>query len=147
MSLRVSTAPPRLLRAHVTRAAHNRARDAAGVVGRGIGHRQRIGGLQRRRGRLHHKRQAKIQNFNCVIDANHHVPRLEIAMNNTPFMSGFQRLGDLASNHQGLARGHPAVFNTLRQRRPFDKFHHQILLAVAHLELVNRGDVRMIDRG
>ena len=48
---------------------------------------------------------------------------------------------------QGFVHRDRALRDALGERRPLDEFHHQRDRAIGLFESVNRGDVRMVQRG
>jgi hypothetical protein len=90
-------------------------------------------------------RQTEVQYFDQPAVGQHHVGRLQIAMEYPQPMRRRQSVGDL----------HPARKHQLRIRRPFfdhlvqalagDVLHHDVRFAVRLADLVNRADVRMVD--
>ena len=60
---------------------------------------------------------------------------------------GFERVGDLASNWQGLVQRDRAACYAVGEVFALDEFHHEGLDAIGVLEPVNGCDVRVIQRG
>ena len=54
---------------------------------------------------------------------------------------------DLTRHRQRFGKRQRTAFDPLRQRVAFDQFEHQRLPAVRLLKAVDRGNVRMIERG
>ena len=61
--------------------------------------------------------------------------------------AALERFSHLPGDGQRLVHRNRALRNALRKRRAFDQLHHESLHAVGVLEPVDRGDVRMIQRG
>ena len=59
----------------------------------------------------------------------------------------FEGLGDLLRDGQRLGDGNRALRNAIRERRPFDKLHHQRGGGACSLQAVYRRDARMIEGG
>ena len=70
-------------------------------------------------------------------------------------MGGVQRIGDLTGDGQGvgdrkppsLEPGAPSRFDRLPQRWALDQLHDECCRALGALDAIDRGDVRMIQRG
>jgi hypothetical protein len=72
---------------------------------------------------------------------------LEVAMNDALLVRGFERLRDLLRDRQRFVERNGTACEALRKILAFDEFHHQGVQARGLLEAVNRGDVRVIQRG
>jgi hypothetical protein len=59
----------------------------------------------------------------------------------------FERVGDLLRDRHGFVEGDRAPRDALREIVALDELHHEGSQAPAFLEPVDRGDVRMIERG
>jgi hypothetical protein len=92
-------------------------------------------------------RQSKIQHLNCAVSPHLDVRGFQIAVDDPLLMRGFERLGDLARDGQGLVERNGSLRNTICERRPSDEFHHEGGRAVRSFEAVDLGDVGVVQRG
>ena len=97
--------------------------------------------------RFERLRQAEVEDLHRAVGLHLDVRRFQIAMNDPLLMRGFERLGNLFRDGQRLVDRDRPARNALRQVLALDEFHHEGLHAVGVLEPVDRGDVRMIQRG
>ena len=65
-------------------------------------------------------------------------------MDDALLVRGFKRVGDLLGDGECLVEWNRATGNALGQVVTFDQFHHEGVHAGGFFELVDRGDVRMI---
>ena len=80
------------------------------------------------------------------VDADLDVGGFEVAMDDAAFVRHLQRLGHLQGYRQGPVERHRTVFQQLCQILALGQLHDEQLLAVGFLDLVDTGDVRMIER-
>ena len=99
MSLRLSTGLPRACSGLMYPAVPKMTPDIVGLCPRGPQAGRRIGLLSIRcngRGLFHRAGQAEVEYLDRAIGTNNDVGRLEVAVNNSVFMGGFECLGNLA---------------------------------------------------
>ena len=77
----------------------------------------------------------------------HHVAGFQVAMNDAAAVGFVERVRNLEAVLQELGSGKRALFESGRQRLPFEIFHHQIINSVLVAYVVERADVRMIQAG
>ena len=92
-------------------------------------------------------RETEVEHLDGAVGADLDVRRLEIAMDDAALVRGFEGLGDLLRDRQRLVERDRPARDALRQIVAFDEFHHERRDARALFEPVDRGDVRMIQRG
>src|SRR5262249_21922535 len=85
----------------------------------------------------------EVENFYCAVRLEFDVRRLEVAMDYPLLVRGVERVTDLARDRQRLLQRDGAGFDPLRQCRPIDQFHHQVVGA----DVVNLADVGVIEGG
>ena len=68
-------------------------------------------------------------------------------MNDTVFVGGLERLGDLARNRERLVQGQGATRDAIGKRWPVDEFKHECVHAARVFEPVDSRDIWMIQRG
>ena len=75
------------------------------------------------------------------------VCRLQVPMDDALFVRRFEGLGDLTREPQRFVRGNRTARHALGQRLSRDQLHDQEVAAIGGVESVQRGDVRVIERG
>ena len=75
------------------------------------------------------------------------VLRLQIAVDDPLLMGSFQGFGDLLGDGEHLVDRDRPLLDAIGQRRPFDQFQDQCLLALGFLQPVDVPDVGMVQRG
>ena len=75
------------------------------------------------------------------------LPGFEIAMDDAGFVRGFERVGDLDGVLDGARRRQRTPRQHLRERLAAHVLHDDEIEAVGGVDLVNRDDVRMNERG
>jgi hypothetical protein len=68
-------------------------------------------------------------------------------MHDPLFVCRFNCLGDLLGDRQRVIDNNGSLRDAIREGRPLDQFHDEGRGALALLETVNGGDVRMIEPG
>ena len=68
-------------------------------------------------------------------------------MNDALAVRGLQCFGDLPGNRDRFLDRHRAFLDAIGQRWPFDELHDESRRDVAAFETIDRGDVRMVQRG
>ena len=93
-------------------------------------------------------RQTEVEHLHGAVGADLDVGGLQIAMDDALLVRGFERLGDLAGDGQGVGKiGDRDPRAMMRgQILALDQLHHERRDAARLLEAVDRGDVRMIQR-
>ena len=82
--------------------------------------------------------------WNASGDKN--VGRLDVAMNNALGVGGIERVGDLDGKGQNQLRVHRLAIDVVLQRQAVKKLHGDERLTRLFPDVVNRADVRMIER-
>src|SRR5882672_10981014 len=72
---------------------------------------------------------------------------LEIAVKDPLLVGGFERVRDLLRDRERLVDRNRSARDALRQVVALDEFHHERRDARALLQALDRGDVRMVQRG
>src|SRR5262245_36375395 len=68
-------------------------------------------------------------------------------MNDSFLMGSFECLGDLPGNGQCLIEGNPLTRNPCGEAFTIHQFEHEELDTVDFVQAIDRGDVRMVQRG
>ncbi len=79
----------------------------------------------------------------CPLDAQPPLATDVLAL----LVCGFQSLGDLLRDGEGLIDGDRPLRDAVSERRSFHQLHHERLHAVGFFEAVDRSDVGMVQRG
>ena len=128
-----------LLRRHIGgRAAHDalftrRDRDHAGLVDR-VGSRQACG-------------EAEVHDLDVAVLGEHHVGRLQVAVDDAPLVRRFERLGDLLRHAQCFRERQRPGPQPLFERLAADELHRNAGAALERRDLVDRADERVIQGG
>ena len=101
-------------------------------------------GLRRPRS-LQSFRQAEVQDLHRAVGADLDVGGFQIAMDDALLMRGFDGVGDLSGDGDGVIDGNRSGGDPLRQVRTIHELHDQGLDRRTVLETVNLRDVRMIE--
>ena len=67
-------------------------------------------------------------------------------MNDASCMRGFERVGDLNANFEHLRAFQRISRDNRSERRPVKELHHDEWLSLVFADVVNRADVRVIER-
>ena len=86
-------------------------------------------------------------NINITPDGTVKVLDFGLAKADRLLVRRFQRLGDLLRDGQRVVNRIAPARDALREILGLDQFYHESLHSVGVLEAVDRGDVRMIQRG
>ena len=90
----------------------------------------------------------KSSTFTVPSGAQLDVRGLQIAMDDALVVRRLERVGDLPRDRHRLVERNRPLSDAVRERRPLDQLQHQRLDTLAgFFEAVNRGDVRMVERG
>ena len=65
-------------------------------------------------------------------------------MNDPLLVRGFEGLGDLLRDGQGLIDRDRSLCDPIRERRSLDQFHHEGLHTVGVFQAVDRGDIWVV---
>jgi hypothetical protein len=77
----------------------------------------------------------------------HHVARLQVAVDHPPAVRGIERAGDLDCDLQRLFDRHGSLAQPRFQALAFEILHHQELDRALAADVVQRADVRMVQAG
>ena len=102
--------------------------------------------VQSRR-RLDQFREAKVEHFDDTVAADHHVGRLEVAVDDAPCVRGGERVGDRDGDAQQLAETHAAAGDRRVEAAPADVLHHDEVPIACRLDFVDGDDVGMVEGG
>ena len=128
-----------LLGCHVWQSAKQRAglRHRRVGLGRGLGQRLARCSLG----------QPEVQHLHCPVFPHLDVRGLQVAVDDTSFVSGFECLSDLLGYRQSFIQRNRALLDPVSQRRPLDQLQHQRTGIVTFLNAVDLRDVRMVQAG
>ena len=88
--------------------------------------------------------ETEVDQRDAVVVAQHHVAGLEVAMKNSHFVDGLQRVREIARIRQRLPRGE-SFGHALAQVAAREMLHRQEQVIVGDAEIVDAHDVRMAD--
>ena len=91
--------------------------------------------------------ETEVEDLDRACGRHFDVRGLEIAVNDAPFMSGIQRIGDLTGERERSRHRKRAAHNPVRQCLSVHQFHHQGRHALGIFDAVDGGDMRVADRG
>ncbi len=77
----------------------------------------------------------------------HHIPRLQIPMDDAEPVGGFERVGDLGAEAEDLRRRQRAAGQTGRQCLALEQFEHEVVDVMRPANVVQTADVRVVERG
>jgi hypothetical protein len=97
--------------------------------------------------RGHRFREAKVEHLDGTCAGHLDIGWLEIAMDDAFLVRGLERLGDLPRDLERLGERQWSTRETIRQRGAIDELHHDRVQPLCDFETVNRGDMRMVQRG
>ena len=108
----------------------------------------RLGGELResRARRAPHRGQAEVQQLGAARPGDEDVGGLQIAVNNAAPVGEVQRLGDLDHEPKQFAQAKWPLAQSRRERLTFEVLHHQVRAAFLEARVVERADVRMVQR-
>src|SRR6516162_4902465 len=86
------------------------------------------------------------QTYDRDLHGERDVRRLQIPVDDALLMGGFERLGDLLGNAEGVINRDGAASDSLIQALAVNEFEHEELRAVGFFEAVDLRDVRVIER-
>ena len=92
-------------------------------------------------------RQAKVENLRLTRRRHHHVAGLDVAMNDAARVRRSQRVGDLDRDRKRAAQIQRPARDKLAHVLPVDELHRNKVDAADIVEIKNRADVWMIERG
>ena len=98
---------------------------------------------------LHRRRlgEAEVDELHLTPGREHHVRRLEIAVDHALGVRLFEPGDDLHRDRERLFEGHRPAGQAVRQRFTLHPLEDEVGRAIHPLEAVDRGDVRMAERG
>ena len=139
---RVGLFPLQLFRRHVLERADDRA-----LGGQRRRHRRGLGHLAAAAGGRHagRTREAEVHELRPVL-REHHVPGLEITMDDSGPMCAIQGVRDLDAELEHLRHRQCTLREPLRESLPVDQLHHQIVGTVLMANVVERADVRVVEQ-
>ena len=91
-------------------------------------------------------REAEVGEEGVVAVADEHVVRLDVAVHEADGVRGVERVGDLAEQVERAPRVERAVADQVDERRPVDQAHREVQAVVGLAGVVDRDDVRMVER-
>ena len=89
-------------------------------------------------------RQPEVEDLHRTVGPHLDIGRFQIAVDDSLLVRGFERLGDLFRDRERFIEWNRALRDSIGKRGTFDQFEHQRRRAIALLEPVNRGNVRMV---
>jgi hypothetical protein len=89
--------------------------------------------------------ETKIQHLGRAVGGDHHVGGLQVTMDDAAIVGGLEGLGDLPRDGDRLVDRDRAAGQTRRQRLARDVFHDEISRTFVVGQLVNAGDVRVLE--
>ncbi len=131
--------PVRLFRRHVRRRPENQARCRRH-------HLRQVRWIQTAACAGKRLRQTEIEHLHVAIGGDLDIGGFQIALDDPFVVSRFERFRDLAGDFQRLLARQPAAREAIGQRFAFDELQHQKRRRSLLDQVVNRGDVRMIQR-
>ena len=98
---------------------------------------------------IDHARETEVKNLDLVLGREHHVARLQIAMDDPFLVRRFEGVEHLPGMGDGFVERHGAPLQPRGQRLAVDELENQItrLAGVGDFEPVNRADVRVAQCG
>ncbi len=90
--------------------------------------------------------EAEVEHLDVVAVGDEEVGRLDVAVNDAAAVGGVERLGDLPREVDDPRRRHRPVLDQLTHRDALEPLHDDERLALVLAELVDRTDVRMLQR-
>ena len=99
-------------------------------------------------GLAHNPGNTKVRHLHTAVFQNHHIVRLDIAVNNTAAMGMFQCLGDLHTKMEGfLPVQGSLLFHVMLQRNAIDQFHDDVICIIRRRNVINLNGVGMAQHG
>ena len=125
----------------------DRAAGAGQVRGVHAGQRRGDGAAQRGSGAVARELgQAEVEHLDAIAMGDEQVGRLDVPVDDAAAVRRVERLGDLPGEVQHARGGQRPFFDQLLDGAPLEQLHHDERLAVVFAELVNRADVRVLQR-
>ena len=90
--------------------------------------------------------QAEIEHLHRAVGPDHHIGRFEIAMDDAARMRGRERVGDGDGDAERFAEAHALPWDQRIDALAGHVLHHDEIVILGGVDLVNRDDVRMIER-
>ena len=100
------------------------------------------------RGRREHRlRQAEVEHLDSAVGPQLDVRGLQVAVDDSLLVRGFERLGDLTADGDRLVQRDRALRDAVGERGAFDELEDERGAAVALFHTIDGCDVRMVQRG
>ncbi len=97
--------------------------------------------------RIHQLRQTEVDDFRVAVLGEHHVGRLEIAVDDALVVRAREPFGDLGGDFEGAVRRQRAARGQVAQLLAAHQLHRDEVDAVGFVDRVDDRDVRMFERG
>jgi hypothetical protein len=97
-------------------------------------------------GRREGLREAEVENLDQLVAGDHDVRRLDVTVDDSGGMRFGQSVGDLRRKANDAVDRHRTVGDDVAQRPPVDELHRDVRRAVLLGNVVNRDDVRVVER-
>ena len=121
---------------------------ALGLLGRHVDRRPDDHPRRGEAGRaLQHLRDAEVGEGEAVVPADQDVRRLDVAVEDPRLVRGVERVAQLADPGDGLREGDRRADHPVAERSPFEVRHHEVRQALFVAVVVDREDVRVVERG
>ena len=91
-------------------------------------------------------RQTKVEHFHLTCGSDHHVARLDVAMNDALRVRNGERIGHLNGDQQCAFEFERSAVDKLSDVLAVDVLHRDEVHAVHDVQIKDRADVRMIQR-
>ena len=92
-------------------------------------------------------REAEIEHLDPAVGVGLDIGWLQVAVHDPAFVRRFDGMRDLSGDRQGVRDRQGPIGETVGQRRPFDELEHECPEWAGLLEPIDRGNVRVIQRG
>jgi hypothetical protein len=94
----------------------------------------------------HRLRQTEVEDFHFSAGSELDVGRFQIAVDDAPFVRGFQGIGHLQRDAEHLPHGNRTGLEAILQGRALDQLEDEAVRLSSFLEAVNGADMRVIER-
>jgi hypothetical protein len=89
----------------------------------------------------------EVEHLDRAVLPDFDIGRLQVAVNDSPFVRRIKGVDHLASDRQGLVERNGAPRESVGERRPFHQFEDERLDPVGFFNSIDSCDVRMVQRG